>query len=499
MKENRKEADRVTKSIRSNFAMNALLSASSLLFPLITFPYVARILLPAGTGKVSMATSLIAYFSMFAQLGIPTYGIRACARVRDDRQALTRTVHELLGINLVMDGISYILLAAALLVVPRLQEERLLYAVVSCTILLNSIGMEWLFKALERYTYITVRSITFKLIALAAVFLLVKSERDYILYGGISIFASSASNLLNFFYAGKFVEMKRPEDCDWKRHLKPVAIFFAISCAATIYTNLDVLMLGFMKTDVDVGYYTAAVKIKTFLVTMVTALGAVLLPRASYYIEKGETEAFRRISGKALHFVLLATLPLSVYFMLLAEPGVMLLSGPAYAGAIVPMQVIMPTLLLIGMSNLMGIQILVPTGREKTVLRSEIAGAVVDLILNAILIPFLSATGAAIGTLAAEAVVLGIQYRALKGELRESFAQIPFLHILAGTAAGFLASFWVPLLHWSAFPTLLLSALLFFGTDLLVLGVFREPFVLETIGQAREMISKSVQEGGKRE
>lgn len=156
------------KSLKINFIMNAILTMSSFIFPLITFPYVSRVLLPVGTGKVSFATSLISYFSMFAQLGIPTYGIRACAKVRDNREELTRTAHELLMINLVMDVISYLALGCALVFIPKLQEDRLLYIVVSSTILLTSIGMEWLYKALEQYTYITIRSIVFKFVALIA-------------------------------------------------------------------------------------------------------------------------------------------------------------------------------------------------------------------------------------------------------------------------------------------------------------------------------------------
>ena len=173
------------KSIKINFFMNTLLNMSSFIFPLITFPYVSRILLPEGTGKVSFATSFIAYFTMFAQLGIPTYGIRACASVRDDRKSLSRTVHELLFINIVMSVISYVILFIVLFNVPKLRDDRLLYIIVSSTILLSAIGMEWLYKALEQYTYITVRSLIFKIIALIGMFLLVKTKSDYVIYGGI--------------------------------------------------------------------------------------------------------------------------------------------------------------------------------------------------------------------------------------------------------------------------------------------------------------------------
>lgn len=478
------------KSLKLNFIMNAILTMSSFIFPLITFPYVSRILLPVGTGKVSFATSLISYFSMFAQLGIPTYGIRACAKVRDNREELTRTAHELLIINLVMDVVSYAALALALLYVPRLQEERTLYVIVSATILLTSIGMEWLYKALEQYTYITVRSIIFKFVALIAMFLLIHEQEDYVLYGGISILASSASHIFNFINAHKYIDMKPVGNYHFKRHLKPVAVFFAMSCATTIYTHLDTVMLGFMATDEDVGYYNAAVKIKTILVSIVTSLGTVLLPRASYYVERGQMEEFHRITRKALNFVFLLASPLMIYFMLYAKQGIYFLSGSAYAGSILPMQIIMPTLLLIGITNILGIQILVPLGREKIVLYSEIAGAVVDLVLNAILIPQLTSAGAAIGTLAAEFAVLVVQFVALRKEVSGAFRAISYWKILLGLLLGTGCSYWFVRFGFGSFLTLFVTACLFFGIYGLVLLLTREKMATEIWGQMLDKLRK---------
>lgn len=475
-------------SVKSNFVMNAILAAAGFLFPLITFPYVSRVLLPVGTGKVALATSAITYFTMFAQLGIPTYGLRACARVRDDREKLSRTVHELLGINLAMAGISYGLLFAALLVIPKLAEERLLYIIMSVSLLLNAAGMEWLYKGLEQYRYITVRSIAFKLAALAAVFLLIHEEKDYILYGGISIFAASASNILNLVHARKYIDLRRPRDCNWRQHLKPVLVFFAMACAATIYTNLDTLMLGFMTGDADVGYYNAAVKIKGVLVSVVTALGTVLLPRASWYIEQGKKEAFRRMTQKAIRFVLLCAAGVSLYFILFAEEGILLLSGDAYMESILPMRIIMPTVLFIGLTNILGIQILVPLGKEKIVLRSEIAGAVVDLILNAVLIPQFRAAGAAAGTLAAEAVVLGVQYYALREETGELFRKYPWGKLAAGLVLAAAGSIWIKALGLGSLWSLMTSAVCFFG----IYGGFmlwrKDEILTETLERVRQRL-----------
>ena len=471
------------KSLKLNFVMNAILTMSSFIFPLISFPYVSRILLPEGTGKVSFATSLIAYFTMFAQLGIPTYGVRACARVRDDRKALTRTAQELLIINLVMTALSYTALFAALIFVPRLRQERALYLLVSLSMLFTTIGMEWLYKALEQYTYITVRSIVFKLVALVAMFALIHSREDYVIYGGITILASSASSIFNFFHARRFISMRPVGGYHFQPHLKAVAVFFAMACASTVYTNLDTVMLGFMTSDEMVGYYNAAVRIKSILVSIVTSLGAVLLPRASYYVEHGQMDQFRKITRKALNFVFLAAVPMMLYFILFAREGIFLLSGENYAGSVIPMQWIMPTLLFIGLSNVLGIQILVPLGKERVVLWSIVAGAVTDVVLNVLLIPRFGASGAAAATSVAELVVLAVQFVILGKEARTAFCAVSYWKLMIALAVAMGASVWVSLLGWGSFGTLLLSAVLFFGSYLGVLLVLKETLIYELLMQ----------------
>ncbi len=483
------------KSIKLNFVMNAMLTMSSFIFPLITFPYVSRVLLPVGTGKVSFATSVITYFNMFAQLGIPTYGIRACAKVRDDRRELTRVTHELLTINLITCAISYIVLAIAIIFVPKLQEEKNLLIVISMNIILSAIGMEWLYKALEQYTYITVRSIIFKFVALIAMFLLVHEQSDYVIYGGITILAASASNVFNLINAHRYIDLKPVRGYDLKKHLKPVLVFFAMACAATVYNNLDVVMLGFMKTDADVGYYHAAVRIKIILTSIVTSLGTVLLPRASYYIEQGMTDEFYRIARKALHFVLLFATPLMIYFIIYAREGVLLLSGNAFEGAVVPMQIIMPTMLLVGITNVLGIQILVPLGKEKIVLYSEIAGAVTDIILNAILIPIYASAGAAVGTLAAEFVVLIVQYYYLRQYADGLFSEVRYHYLLIALAMGVVASMWPRMLHQGYFVTLVISSACFFGVYGSILLIMKEQMVSDLLWQFSRRIKSRNRHG----
>lgn len=461
---------------------------SSFIFPLITFPYISRIIGPSGTGKINFVTSFINYFAMVAQLGIPTYGIRACARVRDNKNELTKVVQELLIINLATTVVSYIGLTLCLIYIPKFQMEKDLYIIISFSIVLTTIGMEWLYKALEQYTYITIRSIIFKFIAVIAMFLLIHAEKDYVMYGAITIFASSASNILNFINVHKYVELKPVGNFNFRRHFRPVVVFFAMTIATTIYTNLDNVMLGFMTSDIEVGFYSAAIKIKSILVSLVTSLGTVLLPRVSYYIEKNRMDDFKRIYEKAFNFVFVIACPLTIYFILFAKESISFLSGNLFEGSIVPMKIIMPTVLLIGLSNITGIQILVPLGKEKIVLYSEIVGAITDCVINAMLIPRFKASGAAIGTLVAEVAVLIYQMYVLKNYLKPFKRKISLNAISLGLVFGTALSVPIKVLEFGNFTTLILSAIVFGGIYFGVLLITKETLVVDIFGQIIEKL-----------
>lgn len=469
------------KSVKYNFIMNIILTASTFIFPLITLRYISPILLPEGVGKVNVATSVAQYFTMVAMLGVPTYGIRACAQVRDDRQKLSRTVQEILLLNLLVSIFVYIVYFIAVLKVPKMHDEAVLYWVMSTTIIFNVIGVEWLYKGLEQYSYITIRSIIFKAIALVLMFLFVKEKGDYVIYGAISIVAGVGSNLLNFINLRKYVDCRPVGNLHIKRHLKEVMIFFLMAAATTIYTNLDNVMLGFMQNDTQAGYYGTAIKVKSLLVSLVTALSSVLLPRVSYYIENGMKEEFARVSKKALNFVFMLALPVTVYFIIYARETIFLLSTDAFEASIIPMQIIMPTVLLIGLTNVLGIQILVPLGKEKMVFYSVLAGGIVDFIVNAICIPTMGAAGAALGTLIAEAVVLIVQIIVLRKQVRELMSEIQIVKLAVATAVASFACWWVKMLSLANFWALAVSATIFGIVYAILLWIFKEPLFTELL------------------
>ena len=277
-----------------------------------------------------------------------TYLWNTClCQVRDDKEQMSKTAQEIWMINGIMTLLAYAALAVALICVPRFKAERILLLVCSLSLFLNLIAMEWVYKALECYTYITMRSLAFKVLAVICMFLMVHTKEDYVKYAGITVLANTGYGVFNLFNLRKHIIFKRFKDYHFRRHLKPVFIFFAMSVAITIYSNLDITMLGFMRDNTEVGYYDVAIKIKVILVNIVTSLGAVLLPRTSYYVEMKMEREFRTVSGKALEFVAVLSIPLTVSFTIMAKQCILLLSGNAYLPSVIPMCIIMPTLILI--------------------------------------------------------------------------------------------------------------------------------------------------------
>ena len=469
-------------SVKYNFIMNAILTVAGIIFPLITFPYISRVLLVEGSGKVAFATSVVTYFTMFASLGIPTYGVRACAIVRDNKEKLSKTVQELLIISGGTTLLTYIVFGISLFVIPEFAQERTLLLIVGLGIGLNTIGVQWLYNALEQYSYITVCALVFKLIGMALMFLFVKEPADYLTYGVIYVIANFGSYVLNFIRLRRFVTFQKTGTYQFKQHLKHIMVFFAMSAGASIYLNLDVVMLRFLQSNEAVGYYNAGIKVKTVLVTCVTSLGTVLLPRLSYYIETADKKAFQLMVGKAFRFVFVAASAVTVYFSIFARESILLLSGEAFLPAVGPMMILMPTVLLIGLSNVTGIQILTPNGREREVMYSIWGGAILDFVLNLIVIPKFSANGAALSTLLAEGMVLLLQCWFLRDVLWSYIRQVQCWKIVIALAVASVMT--IPVKIWidsGVFVTLLVSAIVFFGGYAVVLLLLKEPFVSEIL------------------
>lgn len=402
------------KSLKINAILNIIKSLMGLLFPLITFPYSSRVIGPVGIGKVNFAASIISYFSIIASLGISTYAIREAAKLRDDKMALSKFSKEIFTINIITTLIAYVLFFTALFCIPKFNEYRILLCISSSTILFTTIGMDWLYNALEEYAYITIRSIAFQIVSIILLYTLVHTPEDYIIYGGITVFASVGSNILNFIHSRKYIFFRKIHTLALKKHLKPIFVFFGMSVAIKIYTALDTTMLGLLANDEQVGFYTAATKLNKMVLSVVTAIGAVMLPRLSYYIANRNKEDFTKLAYKGFDVLFLLSVPCTVGLLLISKPATLLLSGEQYLPAIPVMQIMNPIVLIIGLSNYIGIQIFMPLGKEKWTLCSVLAGAITNFTANFILIPKYQALGAAVSTVIAESTVTLIQIILLK-------------------------------------------------------------------------------------
>ncbi len=478
-------------SIRYNFIMNFFLTATQIIFPLITFPYVSRVLLAAGNGKISFAVSVANYFMMVASLGIPTYGIRACAQVREDKDKLSKTVQEIFFINLVMTTLVITTYVIAIGVVPRFRDDRVLFLINGINILLNMFGMNWLYQALEQYDYITFRSILFKVISVLLMFILVHKQEDYLIYAGINVFAAVGSYVLNFTRSRKFISYKKYENYEIRKHIKPILILFAQSLAVSIYTNLDTVMLGFMKTDVDVGYYNAAVKVKVILLSLVSSLGNVLLPRMAYHAKQKNFDEFKRIMLKSLNFVLLISFPLTIYFCIFSTEAITFLAGDGYLGAVLAMQFITIAIIPNGLTGVLGVQVLTAIEKEKYVLCSVIVGAVSDFVLNLIFIPRYGAAGAAMATTIAEFMVLFVQMYFTRDyllELARRFRLHIYVVLTAISALSMVLVKKIPV--YSSFVILAISSIIFFGIYGIGLLIMKEDIVVEIVNILKQKLLK---------
>lgn len=430
------------KSIRKNMIMNVLVTLSGAVNPLIVLPYVSRVLHPAGTGRVYFAASVISVFMLLAQMGIPVYGIRTCARVRDHRAELSRTASSIMGFQLLFSAGSFVLLILAAFTIPRLQPQRVLLILMGLGVLLNGINTDWLFQGLEEYPFLTGRSVFFKLASAGAILLFTRSPEDYMVYGALTMVPPAAASIYNLFFLKRHIDLRIAGPGESLGHLGPALHFFLLTAMTTVYTNLDMLMLGSIGGDAEAGYYGTAVKIKLGLVNLMIAGVSVLMPRISYLAETGETSEFRRTIARAVSVCLILASGASVLFAIFAEDSILLLAGRDFGPAVAPMKVIMFTLIPIGLSQILGMEVLIPLGRENQVILGAAAGAGVDVVLNLFLIPSMGATGAAISTLISEAVVLAFIISGVKKEgplLGEIPADALLLMIFAGLLPGSLA------------------------------------------------------------
>ena len=380
-----------------------------LFFPIITFPYSSRILLPEGIGKVAFARSFIDYFIIVATLGIFTYGTREIAKVRDDREQLSKVSQEILIINMISTAVAYLLLFITIFFVPRLAEYRSLLIVISAKILFTTLGLDWLYNGMEDYKYITVRAFIFQILSVIFLFAFVHKPEDYLKYASIAVFSNVGSHVCNWIHSKKYIDIFSSCKLELEKHLKPVFILFAMAGVTKLYHVLDVTMLGFLCGDWEVGIYTAATRINQVIIDMVVAVGVVVIPRLSYYIKQEDKEKFQNLVYKNFDIFFLLAIPAAIGLCLVGKAAILAFSGKKFIASVSVMRIMNPIIIIAGIGNVIGTQTFIPMGKEKLVLYALLICVICNITLNLILIPKYAVHGAAVATLVSQGLLAGLE------------------------------------------------------------------------------------------
>lgn len=392
------------KSMKLNMILNAIKGLLSILFPLISFPYVSKILGVENIGRYNFASSVISYFILFAGLGISTYAIREGARVRDDEEKFQRFASEMFTINSASTIAAYILLVIFLIIVPKFHEYLGLLVILSLQIAFKTVGIEWLYSIYEDYAYITIRSIIFHIISIVLLFLLVKTESDVCVYAGITVFSSVGSNVLNYVHARKYCRVRIVSKVDWKRHMRPILILFGMSVTTTIYVSSDTTILGFLCNDSTVGVYSVSTKVYSIIKTILSSVLIVSIPRLSAILGRNKMHDFSEAASDIYSTLLTVVVPAILGIILLRKEIVLIISNENYLRATSSLAILGVALFFCLGAWFWGQCILVPMKMETVVFRVTVVSAVVNIVLNFILIPFWAENAAAITTLIAEGI-----------------------------------------------------------------------------------------------
>ena len=449
----------MAQSVKVNYILNLINTGTQMLFPLITFPYVCRVIEADGIGQINFFQSIISYISLFTCLGIPMYAIREIARDRSDVVQMNQTAMEILLLHSMLTLVGYAIVAILCLTVPQIQVNIPLFLILSLTIFFTAIGCEWFYKGIEDFKYITIRGLIIKTVSVVLLFIFVKSKTDLLYYGCYTVFGVLGGNIFNFFRLRKYIHRENIifSELHIKRHIKPVLKVFSFSVVTSIYLQLNTVLLGFLKNALAVGYFAAATKVMQMLLTMSACLGSVMMPRASHLIAENKEDEFNRLIQKSYDFTLAIALPMTIGLIFCAPSLITALCGVKFEHSILPSQIIAPIILMVAISNVFGIQVLFPKGKINIVTFCCGIGAVADLILNLCLIPFFSYIGTSIAYLGAEVATTVSMYFIGRKYIPIIYFKKSYLTYALGCIVMAFVLYGLSLLQLPAFTILLLQ------------------------------------------
>lgn len=393
-------------SIKKNFAYKSVLTLSTYLINFITFPYVARVLGVERIGLVNFVDNTVNYFLLFATMGVGLLGVREIAAVKEDKKRRDQVYSSMLALNLLFTLVSLGIYLLCVVTIPKLCQYDELFYIGTAKILFTVFLVEWFFTGVENFRYITLRSILIKVLYIISVFLFVRDTSDYRLYFILTVGVVVLNALINQLYIREFVRV-RWNNIQLFKYLKQNVTLGIYTLMTSMYLTFNVMYLGLVSNNTEVGYYTTAFKLYSVILGFFTAFTNVMLPRMSSLLANGEKDRFQELVNRSFSVMSTCCIPLILCSMILTPQIIYILSGPGYEGAILPMRIIMPAAFVVGMAQVLAIQVLMPMKKDKVLLMASIIGAVVSLLINLLVVPSVASVGSAIVLVCSEAVVTG--------------------------------------------------------------------------------------------
>lgn len=391
-------------SVRKNYIYRLFYELLILVTPLITAPYVSRVLGADGVGIYSYTSSIMSYFTLFAALGTASYGAREIAQHRDDRQASSKLFWEIEFMTVFTSSVCILAWVVAILMSTNYRP----YFLALLPLLLGTmLDISWYFTGYEKVRNIVIRNSFCKIVGIAALFLFVREKSDLTLYILLNSLITLIGNLSMWTYLPKILAKVDFHTLHFKRHLRETLVYFIPTIATSIYTVLDKTLIGVITQDnYQNGYYEQANKIITLVKSVVfTAINSVMGARMSYLFSKDRQEEIHQRIGRSMDFIFMIGFGAVFGIIAVAERFVPIFFGDGYEPVINLLSLMSPLVLIIGISNCLGSQYYTPSGRRAQSSRYLIVGSVVNLLLNLCLIPFWGAQGAVVASLAAEGII----------------------------------------------------------------------------------------------
>jgi len=394
-------------SIKKNVAYKSVLTLSTYLINFITFPYVARVLGVERIGLVNFVDNTVNYFLLFATMGVGLLGVREIAAVKEDKKRRDQVYSSMLALNLLFTLVSLGIYLLCISTIPKLCQYDELFYIGTAKILFTVFLVEWFFTGVENFRYITLRSILIKVLYIISVFLFVRDTSDYRLYFILTVGVVVLNALINQLYIREFVRV-RWNNIQLFKYLKQNVTLGIYTLMTSMYLTFNVMYLGLVSNNTEVGYYTTAFKLYSVVLGFFTAFTNVMLPRMSSLLANGEKDRFQELVNRSFSVMATCCIPLILCSMIMAPQIVYILSGPGYEGAILPMRIIMPAAFAVGVAQVLAIQVLMPMKKDKVLLIASIIGAVVSLLINLLVVPSVKSVGSAVVLLCSEMGVTGM-------------------------------------------------------------------------------------------